>query len=193
VSFTMTVDDTVPRDNAPPARERDTVAAWFDDALPRIFGYFISRVGGRVAIAEDLTQETMLAAVTTANEPDPDAIMPWLYGIARHKLMDHYRKQERERRHFGQPVSDDDEVFDAATALPDLDLESFPVRDAVIQTLDLLNPRHRAALVLRYLDGCDVATTAEMLDTSIQATESLLARARNAFRHHYLTRNGDPT
>lgn len=193
MSFAMTQDDVVPTTNAPPAPVRDTVAAWFDDALPRLFGYFISRVGGRIAIAEDLTQETLLAAVTATHEPAPDAIMPWLYGIARHKLIDHYRKQDRERRHFGQPVTDDDETFDHATALPDLDLESFPVRDAVIQTLDLLNPRHRAALVLRYLDGCDVATTAEMLDTSLQATESLLARARNAFRHQYLTRNGDIT
>src|SRR5690606_519154 len=111
--------------------------------------------------------------------------------IARHKLMDHYRKQDREHRHFGQPMSDDDEVFEHATALPDLDLESLPVRDAVIETLDRLNSRHRAALVIRYLDGCDVPTTAEMLDTTLQATESLLARARNAFRHHYLARNGD--
>lgn len=189
MSFAMTVDDTVPRDNTAPA----SVSAWFDAALPRLFGYFISRVGGRVAIAEDLTQETMLAAVTSTNEPAADAVMPWLYGIARHKLMDHYRKQDRERRHFGQPITDDDEVFDNATALPDLDLERLPVRFAVIEVLDLLTPRHRAALVLRYLDGCDVATTARMLDTSLQATESLLARARNAFRHHYLTRNGDPS
>lgn len=192
MSLTMALDDTVPRDN--PQQTRAPAAGepiWFDDALPRLFGYFIARVGGRVATAEDLMQETMLAAVTSASGPDdPDAVMPWLYGIARHKLMDHYRKLDRERRHFGQPVSDD-EAFEHATALPDLDLESLPVRDAVIETLDLLNPRYRAALVIRYLDGCDVATTAELLETSLQATESLLARARNAFRHHYLARNGD--
>jgi RNA polymerase sigma-70 factor (ECF subfamily) len=117
--------------------------------------------------------------------------MPWLYGIARHKLMDHYRKQERDRRHFGQPIPDDDDVFENATALPDLDLESLPVRDAVITALDLLPPRQRAALVIRYLDGCDIATTASIIGSSIPATDSLLARARAAFRHHYLARNGE--
>jgi len=193
VSFAMTLDDAVPDDNTHTTRHRSTdVAVWFDDALPRLFGYFITRVGGRVAIAEDLTQETMLAAVTSANSPTaPKAIMPWLYGIARHKLMDHYRKQERERRNFGQPVPDDDAHFDAVTALPDLNLESLPVRDAVIETLDLMAPRQRAALVLRYLDGCDVATTAAILGSSISATSSLLARARATFRHHYLDRNGE--
>lgn len=193
MSFVMTLDDAVPDDNTHATRTRPTdVAVWFDDALPRLFGYFITRVGGRVAIAEDLTQETMLAAVTSANTPnDPNAIMPWLYGIARHKLMDHYRKQERERRNFGQPVTDDDLHFETATALPDLNLESLPMRDAVIETLDLLAPRQRAALVLRYLDGCDVATTASILGSSISATDSLLARARATFRHHYLDRNGE--
>lgn len=189
----MALDDAVPDDSTPISHiPKTNVAVWFDDALPRLFGYFITRVGGRVAIAEDLTQETMLAAVTSPSTPtNSTSIMPWLYGIARHKLMDHYRKQDRDRRHFGQPISDDDEVFENATALPDLDMESLPVRDAVISTLDELAPRQRAALVIRYLDGCDVATTANLLNTSVQATESLLARARAAFRHHYLARNGE--
>jgi RNA polymerase sigma-70 factor (ECF subfamily) len=189
----MALDDAVPNDSTRTSHIPKTdVAVWFDDALPRLFGYFITRVGGRVAVAEDLTQETVLAAVATANAPnDPTSIMPWLYGIARHKLMDHYRKQERDRRHFGQPIPDDDDVFENATALPDLDLESLPVRDAVITALDLLPPTQRAALVIRYLDGCDVATTASIIGSSISATDSLLARARAAFRHHYLARNGE--
>ncbi|MBA3378785.1 MAG: RNA polymerase sigma factor [Chloroflexia bacterium] len=78
------------------------VSAWFDDALPRLFGNFIVRVGGRVDVAEDLTQETVLAAVTSATGPPGQTpVMAWLYGIARHKLVDHYRRDERERRQFG--------------------------------------------------------------------------------------------
>jgi len=44
------------------ARAPADVAAWFDEALPGIYGYFLPRVGGRIAVAEDLTQETILAA-----------------------------------------------------------------------------------------------------------------------------------
>src|SRR5215207_2417303 len=68
----------------------------FDTTLPRVFGYFTARAGGRVAVAEELTQETFLAAVgavhrgVTVAEP-----LPWLFGIARHKLLDHYRADMR--------------------------------------------------------------------------------------------------
>ncbi|MDQ3540199.1 MAG: hypothetical protein M3440_05880, partial [Chloroflexota bacterium] len=51
------------------ARAPADAAAWFDDALPRIFGYFLPRVGGRIAVAEDLAQETILAAVRSGNGP----------------------------------------------------------------------------------------------------------------------------
>ncbi len=192
MSIALDVDATVPDDRSPATSRGPTVdiTAWFDDALPRIYGYFIPRVGGRVAIAEDLTQETMLAAVRTDRGPaGPDSVMPWLFGIARHKLMDYYRKQERDLRHFGRQVPEDD-VPEGDLSLPDLDLESLPVRDAVIATLDALTPRHRAALVLRYLDGCDLPFVAASLGISFDAAESVLRRARNAFRRDYLARNG---
>jgi RNA polymerase sigma-70 factor (ECF subfamily) len=192
MSIALHLDDTVPDDRWPTASRGPTVniTALFDDALPRIYGYFIPRVGGRVAVAEDLTQETMLAAVRSDRGPaSPDSVMPWLYGIARHKLMDHYRRQERHRRHFGHRVLDDD-VPEGELSLPDLDLESLPVRDAVIATLDALTPRHRAVLVLRYLDGCDMPFIAASLGLGTDATESLLRRARSAFRTDYLARNG---
>lgn len=192
MSIALDLDSPVPDDRSPATSRGPTVniAARFDDALPRIYGYFIPRVGGRVAIAEDLTQETMLAAVRTDRGPNgPDNVMPWLFGIARHKLMDHYRKQDRDLRNFGHRVAEDD-VPEGDLSLPDLDLESLPVRDAVIESLDALTPRHRAALVLRYLDGCDVPFIAASLGITVSATESLLVRARSAFRRDYLARNG---
>src|SRR5690606_32261800 len=87
MSIALKVDDAVPDDRSPATSRGPTVdvSAWFHDALPRIYGYFIPRVGGRVAVAEDLTQETMLAAVRTDRGPESaDMVIPWLYGIARH-------------------------------------------------------------------------------------------------------------
>lgn len=193
MSIALKVDNTVPDDRSPATSRGPTVdvSAWFDDALTRIYGYFIPRVGGRVAVAEDLTQETMLAAVRTARGPESaEMVIPWLFGIARHKLMDYYRRQERDRRILGQQVPED-EVPDGDYALPDLDLESLPVRDAVIATLDAITPRHRAALVLRYLDGCDVPFVAASLGITVDAAESVLVRARAAFRREWTARNGD--
>ena len=158
----------------------------------RLFGYFIVRVGGRVDVAEDLTQETILAAVRAENGPSASTpITAWLYGIARHKLVDHYRREDQERRQFRTAI--DPDVLDIGPSPPlgQLDLDSIHVREDVIATLDRLPARQRSALVLRHFDGCDVPTTATMLGVSVHAAESLLARGRIAFRRIYREITGD--
>uniref|UniRef100_UPI0035CC0791 RNA polymerase sigma factor n=1 Tax=uncultured Mycobacterium sp. TaxID=171292 RepID=UPI0035CC0791 len=63
----------------------------YDQALPLVYGYFVRRCGDR-GTAEDLTSETFLAAMDAARKDDPPPIaVPWLLGVARHKLADHYR------------------------------------------------------------------------------------------------------
>src|SRR5215211_2848025 len=81
--------------------------AFYEEALPRIYGYFLHRCGGSVPVAEDLTQETFLAAVAELKK-GRRVQMPiaWIYGIARHKLMDHYRTQERVERVERAPALD---------------------------------------------------------------------------------------
>jgi RNA polymerase sigma-70 factor (ECF subfamily) len=150
--------------------------AMYDRALPQVFGYLRVRVGSET-IAEDITAETFLAAVQ-AIERDaiPDLTVAWLIGVARHKLMDHWRRQAREARNLrlvpGEDVEPDgvDERFERARAH---------------EVLEELGPHHRAALTLRYLDGLSVPEVAHHLDRTVHATEALLVRARNAFRVAY--------
>src|SRR5207249_8974177 len=73
--------------------------SWYRRSLPRVYSYLLSRGGGDVALAEDLTQQTFIAAIDRRSRFDgrSDAIT-WLCGIARHKLADHFRSREREER-----------------------------------------------------------------------------------------------
>ena len=149
----------------------------YDEALPQVFGYLLARCGDR-ALAEDLTAESFLAAVGAVRaRPDAPVCVGWLVGIARHKLVDHWRRREREERGLRllaevTPESDDpwDAELDAMTAH---------------EVLRGLAPQHRAALVLRYLDGLPVAEVALHLGRTLHATEALLVRARAAFRRAY--------
>jgi RNA polymerase sigma-70 factor, ECF subfamily len=159
--------------------DRETFAAFYEVALPRVFGYFLHRCGGLVTVAEDLTQDTFLAAVAelrrgrNVNEP-----LPWLFGIARHKLLDHYRRQARaERSLVGEPDAEP-----TATELDDDD--EGPTARAVI-ALGEVAASQRAALVLRYMDGLSVPETAAALGKSIEAAESLLSRGRESFKRAY--------
>jgi RNA polymerase sigma-70 factor (ECF subfamily) len=152
--------------------------ALYDTALPHVYGYLLARCGG-VALAEDLTAETFLAAVDAVRRDDPPPVSTqWLIGVARHKLADHWRRQAREERHLSSVAAGDD----GHLADPwDTHLDAVRARD----TLASLSPPHRAALTLRYLDDLPVPEVADVLERTIHATEALLVRARSAFRRAY--------
>jgi RNA polymerase sigma-70 factor (ECF subfamily) len=155
----------------------DAVAAIYRRALPQVYGYLLPRCGS-AAVAEDLTAETFTAAVAATRQGAvPDVTVAWLVGVARHKLVDHWRRQEREERNRTLVHGLTEEVDDPWDDHLD--------RAVVYAALAQLNPYQRAALILRYLDGLPVAQVAEHLDRSLHATETLLARARNALHRVY--------
>ena len=151
--------------------------ALYGEALPAVYGYLRRRVD-RDSAAEDLTSETFLAAVTTIRQRlVREVTVAWLIGIARHKLVDHYRSAAREERNLHAIERDTVEILDPwTTALRD---------DLVQATLVGLGAHHRCALTLRHLDGLSVPEVANTLGRTVHATEALLSRARVAFRAAY--------
>jgi RNA polymerase sigma-70 factor (ECF subfamily) len=131
---------------------------------------------GSVTDAEDLTAETFIAAVEALKRTDaPSVSVAWLIGVARHKLVDHWRRGERERRGLAavgpeQPDDPWEELLDASAAY---------------SALARLPGPQRAALTLRYLDGLPVTEIADHLDRTVKGTETLLVRARAALRRIY--------
>jgi RNA polymerase sigma-70 factor (ECF subfamily) len=149
----------------------------FDDALPRVYGYLLPRCG-RAALAEDLTSETFLAAADAVRRDERAPVsVPWLIGVARHKLVDHWRREAREERNL-RAAGGAEDVDDPW----DIELDALRAQE----TLGRLAAHHRAALTLRYLDDLPVARVAELLERSVHSAEGLLVRARAAFRRAYL-------
>jgi len=152
----------------------------YDDALPHVYGYLLARCGD-TGLAEDLTAESFLAAVQAVRRPGAaNPSIPWLIGVARHKLADHWRQVEREQRGlWGLRALDRDPpcANDPWEAAVD--------RIRAREVLDRLGNHHRAALTLRYLDGLPVPEVARHLNRTVRATEALLVRARAAFRRSY--------
>jgi RNA polymerase sigma-70 factor, ECF subfamily len=160
-----------------PAPAADPLVAIYDRALPQVYGYLLPRCGS-AAVAEDLTADTFMSAVAALRRGAvPDFTVAWLVGVARHKLVDHWRRAGREERGLeavrrGAASVDDpwEERLDAAAAH---------------SALTRLPGPQRIALTLRYLDGLPVAEVAEHIGRSLRATETLLARARAALRRVY--------
>ena len=149
----------------------------YDEALPAVHGYLHRRCGGRL-LAEELTGEAFMAAVASINAGKVETVTTaWLIGIARHKLVDHWRREEREQRRLTavagelrDPSDDWDVVLDQHMAN---------------EVLAGLGPHHRSVLTLRYLDALPVAEVANHLERTVTATEALLTRAKAAFRTSY--------
>ena len=160
-------------------------AAFYDETLPRIYGYFLRRCGGSASVAEDLTSEAYERAVAQLKRPAAiEEPVRWLFGIARHTLIDHYRNSlrngERDLPWNDQieQVADDHDPYGAV-----LD------RDLAIAALDALSPDQRLAISFRYLDGLKPSEIALATGKSEHAIESLLARGRAAFKRHYREQN----
>ncbi|QUQ71317.1 RNA polymerase sigma factor [Kutzneria sp. CA-103260] len=157
-----------------------TLLDLYEQALPQVYGYLLARCGQR-PVAEDLTTEVFLAAMDSCRRGKATEVSTsWLIGIARHKLVDHWRRAERERRGLRvlgglacEPEDPWDERLDALLAR---------------EVLASLSAPHRSVLTLRYLDGLPVPEVARCLGRTVHATEALLVRARGAFRAHYQSR-----
>jgi RNA polymerase sigma-70 factor (ECF subfamily) len=104
--------------------------------------------------------------------------LPWIRGIARHKVLDHHRRQQREERVLrvvweASPV-DDEVLWDDDTSA-----------ERALAALASLPASQRAAIVLRHVDGLSVSEVAAQIGRSVRATESLLVRGRENFKGLY--------
>lgn len=159
------------------AGQASELLARYDEALPQVYGYLIRRCGS-VAVAEDLTSETFLAAVDAIRRDRMDELTTaWLIRVARNKLVDHWRRTMREERKLTVLKGEPEPAGDSWNVVLDAHIAH--------QVLSRLAVHHRASLTLRYLDDLPVAEVAHHLGRTVGATEVLLVRARHAFRVVY--------
>ena len=158
--------------------ERIERASTLDDsrrALVEVYRYLHHRCGSK-ALAEDISSEAVLAAIDRLLAGEIERItVAYVVGIARHKLVDHWRRAERDRRHLELHHGRAEDTWTDVTFEPD--------RSA--STLAGLSPMHRAVLTLRYIDDLRVPDVASLLGRSVASTEQLLMRAKRAFRDAY--------
>jgi RNA polymerase sigma-70 factor, ECF subfamily len=157
-----------------PERSPGGFVALYERTVSDVYSYLASRVGDWAA-AEDLTQDVFVAGARHVAAGDV-VDLAWLIGVARHKLVDHWRAEERRDRNLALAHSEQTGRIAESTSID-------PGVAAVV--LSGLNPTYRTALVLRHVDGLGVVAVADHLGRSVEATEQVLSRARAAFRDKY--------
>jgi len=168
--------------------------SWFE----RLYRFALRRVGGDSELAREVAQATFCIAFEKLAGFRAEApLFTWLCAICRSEISHHFRRQ----RHLA-PVS---EAVEAPTgdgtagpagpmAVSADDPEEQVMRDEltrqVRETVDSLPPHYGRVLDWKYGEGLKVEEIGTRLGTTTKAAESLLTRARVAFRSGFVRAGG---
>jgi RNA polymerase sigma-70 factor, ECF subfamily len=154
---------------------------WYEECYRPLAAYVGWRCGGLRDMAEEIVQETWLTAVRRIRSFDPDRaeFAGWLRGIAANLLRNYLRSRARRlAAHLenGQQVS---------SKSREVDDERQEQAESVARALAELPEHYEAVLRAKYLEQRSVEQIADSWQQSPKAIESLLTRARQAFRDAY--------
>ncbi len=162
---------------------------FFNRYFPGLYRFALIRMNCEHENAEEVVQATLCNAISKLGTYRGEAtLFTWLCTYCRHEVSAFYRKRNR------QPPSvelqeDVPEIGAALASLaalendgPEGTLLRKEIARLVQATLDLLPGRYGDALEWKYIDGLSVREIADRLGLGPKAAESLLTRARQAFR-----------
>jgi RNA polymerase sigma-70 factor (ECF subfamily) len=171
------------------AGDERAFTTFFETYFPRIYRFALPRLDGNVDATQDVVQSTLIRAMRRMDQWRGEAaLFTWLCQICRSQIADHVRHQ---RRRDQKVVLIDDSV-EVRAALESIEAPASddPFRGAdraelcrlVHAVLDRLPQRYGEALEWKYLEGHSVDEIGDRLGIGHTAAQSLLARARIAFR-----------
>jgi RNA polymerase sigma-70 factor, ECF subfamily len=164
---------------------------FFAEYFPRIYRFARLRLGGDDAAAEDVTQATLIKALAKIGTFRGEAaLFTWLCSFCRREVTAWFERTGKVPRvSLADDTPDTRAVLDAIAALsrddPEQEYQRSEVARLVHATLDHLPSKYSDALVWRYLEGTPVEEISRRLGLGYKATESLLTRARQAFREGF--------
>jgi RNA polymerase sigma-70 factor (ECF subfamily) len=169
--------------------DEDAFAAFFASYAPRLYRFTLTRVADEDA-AEEIVQATLVRAIRKLYLFRGEAaLFTWMVTLCRHEIG---AWQARTGRWPTVALEEDLpeirerlEELAARAAGPEEDLERREVARLVRVVLDFLPSHYGDVLEWKYIQELSVAEIATRLGVSSKAAESLLARARNAFREGF--------
>ena len=160
---------------------REEIEKVFDATFDSVYGYVAFRVAPDWHAAEDITQDVFVAALNGLPKyrGAVKQILPWLKGIARNKVADHFRKRQALLESTsGKPER-------SASCEKDGSSENEVTALMVSTAMQQLPNTHVELLEEKYFDGLSVREIARRRKMSEKAVESALSRARSSFREAF--------
>jgi RNA polymerase sigma-70 factor (TIGR02943 family) len=181
-----------------PQKEQDSRAidpeSWVDRYGDYLYAFTLSRLVDRTT-AEDLVQETFVSALhTMKNFKGRSSERTWLTSILKHKILDHFRKKQREKspHDLGVPQDNVQHFFDEKghwkegpgkwDTNPKKLLEQKEFLRILQSCLEGLSSRVATTFVLREIDGLNTDEICKVLNISATNCWVILHRARMLLR-----------
>jgi RNA polymerase sigma-70 factor (ECF subfamily) len=162
---------------------------FFETYFPRVYRFALPRLGNDVEACKEVVQSTLVKAMRALGTFRGEAaLFSWLCQICRRQIADYLRAH---KRHHQNVVLIDDtpglrEALDSIAApASDEPLQGYgnaETRRLVQSVLDRLPARYGDVLEWKYIEGRSVEEIGALLGVGQVAAQSLLARARVAFR-----------
>jgi RNA polymerase sigma-70 factor (ECF subfamily) len=171
--------------------EEEAFAEFFDGHFPRLFRFALARLDQDADAAEEVVQAVMCRAVAKLKTYRGEALLfTWLCTFCRREIAEWRRTRGRAG---SLPLPEDspearavlESFFAEPRAGPEEALRRKEVARLVQVALDSLPHPYGDALEWKYLQGLPVKEIAERLHLTPKAAESLLTRAREAFREGF--------
>ncbi|HEX7511279.1 MAG TPA: sigma-70 family RNA polymerase sigma factor [Chitinivibrionales bacterium] len=142
----------------------------------RVFGFLVRMTSDR-EIAEDLLQDTFLAAMRNANQFDRNRnFLSWIFGIAHKRTIDYFRHVKVENEHQG----DTDRSLGKGPDTPEITLSNAQLRGVINEAIKTLDPMQREVFLLRELGDVPFKEIAQMMNCPINTA---LGRMRLALKN----------
>jgi RNA polymerase sigma-70 factor (ECF subfamily) len=151
----------------------------------RIFRYLLARLGDAL-MAEEVTSQVFLHLMQKIDlyrigEKDNVAIFSaWFYRLAYNKMIDIKRRQQRKQTlpiEYAEQVASDQHVLDQV-------IERLSIEE-VLQRLHALSAQQREVILLRFVEGYNIAETAAIMDKTEGAVKALQHRALDNLRTYF--------
>lgn len=179
------------------AGQEDAFEEFFDGHFPRLYRFALARMNQDPGAAEEVAQAAVCAGISRLKTYRGEAtLFTWLCTFCRHEISAYYRRLGRTPQPVGLP-EDSPEIraaLDSLAATLDQGPERLAQRAEVARlvqvTLDSLPRWYADALEWKYIHGMSVKDIAARLKLGPKAAESLLTRARQAFREGFAVITG---
>jgi RNA polymerase sigma-70 factor (ECF subfamily) len=170
--------------------DSEAVVELYTTYADRIYSLVFNQVDRNRDAAQDIVQETFLAASKSASKfHGRSKVYTWLYSIAHRKVADFYRRKKREARY--QTESSDGHIDPGSGGEPLVTeiMEAEEKNRSIQETLSSLPLHYKEVLILKYVEEMPVAEISQVMGRSPKSVEGLLTRARRELRDRLAAQN----